>query len=115
MAKSKPHVYVVITQTTGIAGELVEPGTPQALQLLPAVEARNLLDRNRARLATEDDGAPLPDEAPAGPAGNNLAAQLAGMKKPRLLAAAKELGLSDISRANSEAEITAAILAAAAE
>jgi hypothetical protein len=51
--------YLVVTSAIAIDGTIAKPGT---LVEVTDAEARNLLARGKARVATEKDGAPAPDD-----------------------------------------------------
>ncbi len=50
------NVYLVVTSAFVLAGDIV---TPDMLVEVTDSEARNLLSRGKARLATADDGVPV--------------------------------------------------------
>ena len=54
MLKSK-SIFLVLLSALGVAGELLKAGT---LVEVSNADAKNLLHRNKARVAREDDGAP---------------------------------------------------------
>ena len=61
---STQNVYLVVTSAFVLAGEIAKPGE---LVEVSDSEARDLLNRGKARPATEEDGVPVPQTVEAEP------------------------------------------------
>lgn len=111
MNKAPLSVFLVITSAIVIDGAIAKAGS---LVEVSDTEARNLLHRGKARVATDEDaakaGIDLPADAAEGPQ-----VDLFKLTKAELLKAAQEGGLITLSDSNTKAEIIAAIQAAAAD
>lgn len=102
MQKIPLSVFLVIVSAVAIDGNIATAGT---LVEVTDAEARNLLHRGKARLATAEDGVPEGDEtvSPEGPA-----VDLSKLTKPQLLEHAAQLMIADAEKLT-KAEILAAI------
>lgn len=92
-------VFLVLTSAIAIDGRVVRANT---LVEVTQAEAKNLLQRGKARLATEDDGAPSDNDDA------DEAVDLTKLGKAELLLRATALQIEDADKMN-KAELVAAI------
>ena len=110
-------VFLVITAAVVISGTIAPAGS---IVEVTEGEAKDLLARGKARLATAEDGVDLNAVSSAGQEGGGAAGggeeqvALSKLNKAQLVEAAKALGVISVGEANTKAEIIAAIEAAKA-
>lgn len=101
--------HLKLTSAIAFGGTIQRAGT---IVEVSESEARNLLDRGKAVLATADD---RPQDDPADEAREAALAMLSKMTKAELLEAAGKHGIISVGESNTKAEIIAAFEAAAAD
>lgn len=77
-------IFLVLTSAIAIDGGICRK---DSLVEVSELEAKNLLSRGKARLATASDGAPVGDDS------ESTLPDLSKMKKPQLVELAKQLGI----------------------